>query len=157
MKKQNILKLIFAIVICQMAGIIGSLFTTPSIPGWYATLDKPAFNPPSWIFGPVWIFLYLLMGIALYLVLIDKKKDKRAALWLFGTQLVLNSIWSIIFFGLQNPFYALIELVILWIAIVLTIWQFWKINVKAGALLLPYIAWGTFAMVLNYSIWQLNF
>ncbi|MBI2463374.1 tryptophan-rich sensory protein [Candidatus Peregrinibacteria bacterium] len=157
MNKMSIPKLIFSIAICQAAGIVGSLFTAPAIPGWYAKLDKPVFNPPNWIFGPVWIILYLLIGIALYLILVDKNKNKKIALWLFGIQLVLNSVWSIIFFGLQNPFYALIELVILWIAVLLTIWQFWKINAKAGALLLPYIAWGTFAMVLNYSIWQLNF
>lgn len=157
MKKENIIKLTFAILICQAAGIVGSVFTAPAIAGWYAGLEKPVFNPPDWIFGPVWIILYLLMGIALYLILIDKKKNKSVALWLFGIQLALNSMWSIIFFGLQRPFYALIELIILWIAVVLTIWQFWKINVKAAALLLPYIAWSTFAMILNYSIWQLNF
>ncbi|MDA1061105.1 MAG: tryptophan-rich sensory protein [bacterium] len=156
MKRRNVFKLVFAILICQAAGIVGSFFTAPSISGWYSTLNKPSFNPPSWIFGPVWILLYLLMGVALYLILVDRKKDRSVALWLFGIQLVLNSVWSIIFFGLHNPFYALIELVILWIAIVLTVWKFWKINVKAGSLLLPYIVWVTFAMLLNYSIWQLN-
>jgi translocator protein len=156
MRKSNIYKLIFAIAICQVAGLVGSLFTAPAILGWYASLSKPTFNPPSWVFGPVWIFLYLLMGIALYLILVDKNKNKTLALWLFGIQLVLNSLWSIIFFGLQSPLYALIEIILLWVAIVFTIKQFWKLNVKAGALLFPYIAWVTFAMVLNYSIWQLN-
>ena len=155
MKKNNLLKLVFSILICQSAGFIGALFTTPNIDSWYTSLEKPLFNPPSWIFGPVWTFLYLLMGLALYLILINKKR-KTVALWLFGAQLALNSVWSIIFFCLNNPFLAFIELVVLLIFIALTIWQFWRINVKAAALLIPYIMWGTFALLLNYSIWQLN-
>lgn len=154
MKRKNILKFVFSILICQLAGVIGSFFTTSAIDGWYKTLEKPSFSPPDWLFGPVWIFLYLLMGISLYLILNTKKN--KSALWLFFIQLALNSIWSVIFFGLKSPFYALIELGVLIVAIVLTIWQFWKINSKAAMLLLPYIAWCTFALILNYSIWQLN-
>lgn len=154
MKRKNILKFVFSILICQLAGVIGSFFTTSAIDGWYKNLAKPSFSPPNWLFGPAWIFLYLLMGISLYLILNTKKN--KSALWLFFIQLVLNSAWSVIFFGLKSPFYAFIELGILIIAIALTIWQFWKINSKAAMLLLPYIAWSTFALILNYSIWQLN-
>ncbi len=157
MKKQNVIKLIGALVVCQLAGIIGSLFTTPSIKGWYETITKPSFNPPNWIFGPVWFTLFVLMGIALYLIL--KKKNSKArtiALWLFATQLVLNTLWSIIFFGLQNPLFALIELAILLIVLIFTTIHFYKLNKTAGILLLPYLAWGTFAAVLNFFIWKLN-
>lgn len=148
-------KLIACILICQMAGLIGSIFTTPSISSWYEQeLIKPDIRPPNWAFGPVWITLYTLMGTSLYWVL-DKKKIKTP-LSLFGVQLILNAIWSIIFFGLQNPFYAFIEITILWIVILLTIISFYKISRKAGLILLPYIIWVTAALVLNYYIWILN-
>jgi len=142
-------------LICQIAGVIGSIFTAPSITTWYANLQKPAFSPPNWIFGPVWITLYTLMGISLYFVW-NKKKNVKIPLTLFFTQLTLNSIWSIIFFGLQNPFYAFIEIIILWIMILLTIISFFKISKKASLLLLPYIIWVTIATFLNYYIWILN-
>ena len=148
-------KLIASILICQIAGIIGSIFTAPSITSWYADLQKPAFSPPNWVFGPVWITLYTLMGISLYLVW-NKKKNVKIPLTLFSIQLILNSIWSIIFFGLQNPFYALIEIIILWIMILLTIISFYKISKKASFLLLPYIIWVTVATFLNYYILILN-
>ena len=149
------IKLIVSILICQIAGIIGSIFTTPSITTWYADLQQPAFSPPNWVFGPVWITLYTLMGISLYLVW-NKKNNVKIPLTLFFIQLILNSIWSIIFFGLQNPFYALIEIIILWITILLTIISFYKISKKASLLLLPYIIWVTVATTLNYYIWILN-
>jgi translocator protein len=157
MKKQNIFKLVGALVVCQLAGIIGSLFTTPAISGWYETITKPSFNPPNWIFGPVWFTLFILMGIALYLILKKKKSKARTiALWLFAAQLILNTLWSIIFFGLQNPLFALIELILLLVVLIFTTIHFWKLNRTAGILLLPYLAWGTFAMVLNFFIWKLN-
>jgi len=149
------IKLIVSILICQIAGIIGSIFTTPSITTWYADLQQPAFSPPNWVFGPVWITLYTLMGISLYLVW-NKKNNVKIPLTLFFIQLILNSIWSIIFFGLQNSFYALIEIIILWIAILLTIISFYKISKKASLLLIPYIIWVTLAAILNYYIWVLN-
>ena len=149
------IKLIVSILICQIAGIIGSIFTTPSITTWYADLQQPAFSPPNWVFGPVWITLYTLIGISLYLVW-NKKKNIKIPLTLFFIQLILNSIWSIIFFGLQNPFYALIEIIILWITILLTIINFYKVSKKAGLLLLPYIIWVSVATILNYYIWILN-
>ncbi|KKR21574.1 MAG: TspO and MBR like protein [Parcubacteria group bacterium GW2011_GWE2_39_37] len=156
-------KLIIAIVISELAGIIGSVFTTPSIAGWYAGIVKPALNPPAWVFGPVWTTLFALMGIAAFLVWVsyaeasaDKKKVIKVALILFGVQLVLNTLWSIIFFGLHNPGGALIEIVILWLAILATVIAFAKISKPAAWLLLPYILWVSFAMYLNYAIWALN-
>ena len=158
MNKDNALKLIAAIIVCQLAGIIGSLFTSPSIPGWYASLIKPSFNPPNWIFGPVWTTLYLLMGIALFLVWEKSKKDKCAkiAIIIFAIQLVLNTFWSILFFGMQSPAFAFGEIIILWAAIAATIFAFYRISVPAAALLIPYILWVSFAAVLNFFIWRLN-
>lgn len=148
------IKLIACILICQMAGVIGSIFTTPSISTWYEQIQKPDIRPPNWAFGPVWITLYTLMGISLYWVL--NEKNVRIPVIFFSIQLVLNAIWSIIFFGLQNPFYAFIEIIILWIAILLTIISFYKVSRKAGLILLPYIIWVTIATILNYYIWILN-
>jgi tryptophan-rich sensory protein len=136
-----------------MTGVIGSVFTIPSIATWYEQIQKPDIRPPNWVFGPVWITLYALMGISLYWI-IDKKI--RTPVILFSIQLVLNAIWSIIFFGLQNPFYALIEIMILWVMILLTVISFYKVSRKAGLILLPYIIWVTIAMILNYYIWILN-
>ena len=154
----NTLKLIIAIVVSELAGIIGSVFTTPSIAGWYAGIVKPALNPPAWVFGPVWTTLFALMGIAAFLVWkkgLDRK-DVRIALGIFLGQLVLNTLWSIIFFGLHSPGSALVEIVFLWLAILATIIVFAKISKPAAWLLLPYILWVSFAGYLNYSIWQLN-
>jgi len=151
-------RLLVSIVVCQMAGVIGSFFTSPSIPTWYAMLEKPDFTPPGWVIGSVWITLFLLMGIALYLVWargLETKGVKRA-LGVFSIQLILNILWSVVFFGLRNPFYALIEIILLWIAILITIIEFYRIDKKAGVLLVPYILWVTFAAFLNLKIWQLN-
>jgi tryptophan-rich sensory protein len=158
MSSRNIFKLIFAILISQMAGTIGSVFTAPSINTWYETLAKPTLNPPSWIFGPVWITLFFLMGIAAFLVWKKglERKEVRIALGIFILQLILNTLWSIIFFGLQNPGIALIEIAILWFAILATIIAFTKISKIASWLLVPYIVWVSFAMYLNYAIWMLN-
>ncbi len=163
MKINNTFKLIIAIVVSELAGIIGSVFTTPSIAGWYAGIVKPALNPPAWVFGPVWTTLFALMGIAAFLVWSsyakateDKKKGIKVALILFGIQLVLNTLWSIIFFGLHSPGGALVEIAFLWLAILATIITFYKISKPAVWLLIPYIAWVSFAMYLNYAIWALN-
>ncbi len=150
-------KLIIAVVICQLAGIIGSVFTAQSIPDWYQTLVKPEFTPPSWLFAPVWITLYTLMGISLYLVWERKdKKDVTPALLVFFAQLVLNAIWSIVFFGLQSPFYAFIIIVFLWVLIAGSIYFFYPVSKTAAYLLIPYILWVSFAALLNYYIWILN-
>jgi len=158
MSLKDILKLIGIIIICQLAGFIGSLFTTPAIPTWYKTLTKPSFNPPNSIFSPVWITLFLLMGISLFLVWQKNHKDRKVkiALLFFTVQLVLNILWSILFFGLKSPLGAFIEIIILWFAILLTIIKFFKVSKPAGLLLLPYILWVSFAALLNFSIWNLN-
>lgn len=151
------LKLVTSIIMCQLAGIIGSVFTAPNIPLWYATLNKPAFNPPDWIFAPVWISLYLLMAISFYIVWI--KNDIRnfgPLMSLFILQLVLNAFWTIIFFGLKSPFFAFIEIIILWIVILLCVISFYKISKTASVLLVPYILWVSFAAVLNFELWRLN-
>ena len=158
MRINNTFKLIIAIVVCELAGIIGSVFTTPSIASWYSTLIKPALNPPSWVFGPVWTTLFVLMGISVFLIWkkgLDRK-DVKIALIVFIGQLVLNTLWSIIFFGLHSPGGALIEIVFLWLAILTTIVAFKKISKPAMWLLLPYILWVSFAMYLNFAIWTLN-
>jgi len=154
----KILKLIISILICQGAGAIGSLFTSPAISTWYATIQKPSFNPPNWIFAPVWTLLFLLMGISLYLIWSKGFKDKeiKTAIFIFFAQLILNIFWSILFFGLQSPLYAFIEIIILWVAILFTIISFYKISKTAAFLLLPYILWVSFAGYLNYSIWNLQ-
>ncbi|MDP2598324.1 MAG: TspO/MBR family protein [Candidatus Liptonbacteria bacterium] len=158
MKFNNTIKLIVSIAISEAAGVIGSLFTTSAIPIWYADLQKPALNPPGWIFGPVWTILYLLMGISLFLVWRrgTENKDARTAIVLFAAQLILNAFWTIIFFGLHNPALAFVEIVVLLAAIIWTTVLFYKISRVAGILLLPYILWVSFAAYLNFAIWQLN-
>jgi len=158
MKTKNIVKFILSIIVCQIAGLIGSIFTMPSIPTWYATLQKPSFNPPNWVFAPVWTILFILMGISLYLILKKGLKDKKVkvGLLVFSFQLILNITWSFVFFSLHNLFYAFLEIIILWFTILITIYQFWKIDKKAFYLLIPYILWVTFAAILNFSIWRLN-
>lgn len=141
----NYLKLIVSIVICHLAGIFGSMFTSA---GWYVS---PSFAPPNWLFAPVWLILYTLMGIALFLVWKDK-----IALGLFGTQLVLNALWSYLFFGLRSPLYGFIGIVALWIFIVLTMIRFYSVDKRAFYLFVPYLIWVSFAMVLNWYIFILN-
>lgn len=158
MSRINYFKLMISILICQSAGFIGSFFTVSSVSTWYLTISKPFFNPPSWLFGPVWISLYLLMGISLYLIWNKEinNKQSKIAVKVFGLQLVLNSLWSIIFFGLRNPLFAFIEIILLWITIIFTIKYFYKISKKASYLLIPYILWVSFAAILNFSIYYLN-
>ncbi|MBU0527779.1 tryptophan-rich sensory protein [Candidatus Micrarchaeota archaeon] len=149
-------ELILAIIICELAGIIGSAFTLESVQNWYSYLEKPDFNPPNWIFGPVWTSLYFMMGISVFLVFVSGKEGSMRATLLFAGQLVLNTLWSIAFFGMQSPFFGLIVIAMLWIMIVATIISFYPISKKAAYLLIPYIFWVSFAAVLNYSIWMLN-
>lgn len=147
-----------AIAVCLLAGFIGSIFTTSAIPTWYAGLVKPALNPPAWVFGPVWTVLYILMGIALYLVWSRgwEHKNVQVATAIFAVQLVLNVLWSYLFFGMQAPYFALIEIVLLWIAIVMTVAAFYRVSVSAALLLVPYLLWVSFAAYLNYGIYALN-
>lgn len=158
MKSTDILKLGVSVAVAQSAGVIGSLFTVPAIPAWYAGLAKPALAPPNWIFAPVWTTLFLLMGIAAFLVWKKglEKKEVRVGLALFLIQLVLNALWSAVFFGLRNPGAALIEIAFLWTAILATMVVFIKVSRTAAVLLLPYLAWVTFASYLNCAIWSLN-
>jgi len=158
MGARNIVKLVVSIVACQCAGVIGSVFTTPAIPNWYAALEKPFFTPPSWLFAPAWITLYLLMAIAAFLIWRKGLGEEgvKTALVIFLVQLVLNALWSVVFFGLQSPLYGMVVILLLWVAILLTIIKFFKLSTAAGALLLPYILWVSFASILNISIWVLN-
>ena len=158
MKITNVSRLVVAIFVCQLAGIAGSAFTRASIPTWYATLQKPAFTPPNWLFAPVWSSLFLLMGIAAYLIWNKgmQNREVRIALFIFGIQLVLNIFWSFFFFKLQSPLYGFIEIVILWLAILLTVIYFLRISGTASLLLLPYLFWVSFAAVLNFYIMKLN-
>lgn len=154
----SIIGLVAAVLISQLAGIVGGLFTSASVATWYTHIKKPPFNPPSWVFAPVWTILFTLMGVAAWIVW-RYGTDRRlvhTALTVFFVQLVLNTLWSIVFFGLHAPGYALLELVILWLAILATIILFSRISVAAGALLVPYLLWVSFAGVLNYYIWRLN-
>jgi benzodiazapine receptor len=152
----NYFKLIFSIVICQLAGVIGSFFTVSSVSTWYVTLNKPFFNPPSWLFGPVWITLYFLMGISLYLIWNNVDKDTKSARIVFFVQLGLNTLWSLLFFGLKSPFLAFIEIIVLWLFILLNILFFYQKSKAASYLLIPYFVWVSFASVLNFSIFYLN-
>lgn len=149
---------ILFVLLSQSAGLIGSIFTTSSIASWYSGVNKPSFNPPNWIFGPVWISLYTLMGIASYLVWQKRGENPLAktALIIFFVHLVFNALWSIIFFGLHSPMWAFFEIIILWIMILVLIALFYKIDKRAAYLLVPYILWVSFASVLNFSIWRLN-
>ncbi len=154
----NIFKLIISILICEGAGIFGSLFTMSQIKSWYADIKKPSFNPPDWIFGPVWSFLFLLMGVSLYLVWSGGISgiSIKTEIIIFVIQLALNILWSILFFGIHSPKLAFVDIVFLWAMILLTVFEFYSINNTAGLLLIPYFLWVSFALILNFEIWKLN-
>ena len=157
MKIIDILRLIASILLCQVAGFLGALFTTPAIPTWYKTLNKPFFTPPNWIFSLVWISLFLLMGISLFMVWRRQDHPKfKTALIFFFVQLILNILWSVAFFGLKSPLLGLIDIILLWIAILLTILNFLKVSKIGGLLLVPYLIWVSFATLLNFFLWILN-
>lgn len=152
------MKLIVSILVPLLAGAVSGFFTSSGVSGWYATANKPWFNPPNWIFAPVWTVLYILMGIALFLVWKSgaEKMIKQTAIILFSVQLALNFFWSFIFFKLQLPGWAFAEIIGMWIMILITILWFGKISSAAAWLLVPYISWVSFASVLNYAVWKLN-
>jgi len=151
------LGLIVLLIVCFAAAGIGGAVTTPKIDNWYATLTKPSWNPPNWIFGPVWSGLYLSMAVAAWLVWRQRGLSGAVGpLTLFGLQLVLNAAWSGLFFGLQNPGAAFVDVVALWAAIAATMVAFWLRSTVAGLLFVPYLAWVSFAAVLNLAIWRLN-
>ncbi len=153
----KIIKLILLVLVCEGIGILGSIFTVSAIPTWYAGLNKPFFSPPNFVFGPVWTTLYFLMALALFLVLEQKlKKDRQKIIFLFSLQLFLNFIWSFIFFGAQNPALAFVNIIALWASIAILIYKFWQHSKVASLLLTPYLAWVSFASVLNLFIIILN-
>jgi tryptophan-rich sensory protein len=146
------------VLLCQLAGATGSVFTVSSLTDWYSLLEKPVFNPPSWVFFPVWTLLYTLMGISLYIVWEKglQNREVKIGLLIFGIQLILNVLWSFLFFGLRSPYYGFVGIIFLWLAILLTIVQFRNISKTASYLLIPYILWVSFAVLLNYNLWTLN-
>lgn len=161
MKKINWIKLIIALILPQLAGLIGSLATAQAISTWYVSLNRLNFAPPNWLFAPVWILLFILMGIAFYLIWAKtvKKEEKKLqdrAIRLFLIQLVFNTLWSIIFFGQQLLFLAFLEIIMLWILILLTILQFKKLNQLSAYLMIPYLLWVSFAGILNLAFALLN-
>jgi translocator protein len=156
-KRQLWLGLAAFLLICFTAAGIGSFATAPAITNWYAGVNKPSWNPPNWLFGPVWTVLYAMMATAGWMVW--RRLGLQAAatpLFFFAVQLMLNTLWSVFFFGLHNPGLAFIEIILLWLSIATTIYFFWKVRPLAGALLVPYIAWVSFAAFLNFTIWRMN-
>lgn len=155
---KNLPKLLISVIGCELVGFLGTPFTISAIPTWYATLNKPFFAPPNWIFGPVWTLLYLLMGISFYLIWKQgwgKKKTKSAGRY-FLAQLVLNFLWSPIFFGLRSPSLGLIVIIAMWALIVMTMKTFYSLSRLAFYLLIPYLLWVSFATLLNAAIVVLN-
>jgi tryptophan-rich sensory protein len=154
----NLGKLLIALALPLAVGGLSGYATSAGVAAWYPSLVKPSFNPPAWVFGPVWTALYLMMGVAAFLVWRRGlgAEGVRAALLLFAVQLALNGAWSLLFFGLRSPAWALVDIVALWLAIGGTAWLFWRVLPAAGLLLLPYWAWVSFAAVLNAAIWSLN-
>ncbi len=153
------LRILLCVVICLAVGYLSSITTQSSIKTWYPTIEKPIFNPPNWVFAPVWTLLFILMGIAAGRVwnqLETNKELVKKGLLFFGVQLALNALWSYLFFGLQNIFLGLIEIILLWLVIYETYLIFKKIDKKASYLLLPYLAWVGFATILTASIFWLN-
>jgi len=154
----NTVKLIVAIIVPQAVGIISGLLTASGTREWYQTLTKPVLNPPTWVFGPVWTLLYLMMGVAAFLVWKKGLEGPgvKTAMLLFLVQLVLNGVWPFLFFGMRAPGIAFAEILILWAAIGATLIAFGSQSKLAGALLVPYIAWVSFAAALNFKLWRLN-
>lgn len=181
MRINNIFKLIIAVIISELAGVTGALFTVPEISSWYAGLAKPELSPPDWVFGPIWTAIYFLIGVSLFLVwkndwrvenpilesrqkawnmwserLWTKDLQKANVIAIFAVQYILNILWSFIFFGLHLPLLAFFGILALWIAIIFTIINFYRVSKLAAYLLAPYILWVSFAGYLNFSIWRLN-
>jgi benzodiazapine receptor len=155
---KRIAKIVAAVGVCLLAGAVGGLFTSPAIPGWYAALQKPAFNPPNWIFGPVWTALYIMMGVAAFLVWDRgwRRPGVRHALAVFAAQLVLNVLWSALFFGARSPVAALVDIVALWLGILASIILFARVSKAGAVLMVPYLLWVSFATALNVAIVALN-
>ncbi|WP_411965098.1 TspO/MBR family protein [Haloferax sp. YSMS24] len=155
-RRRPAVELLAWVVLAQLAGAVGSVFTVTAIDSWYATLVRPEFAPPNWVFGPVWITLFTLMGVAAFLVSRSGHPRSRRALAIFGGHLVVNVAWSFAFFGLQSPATGLVVIVVLLGAILATMREFALVDRRAAALLVPYLLWVSFATVLNYGFWSLN-
>jgi tryptophan-rich sensory protein len=153
---KSFIRIVLSIALPLGLGAVGGFFTSSSVTGWYGSLKKPSFNPPSWVFGPAWTVLYILMGIAFFLIWKSNNTLKNKAISFYLLQLLFNFAWTFIFFYAQQPGWALVEILILWILIIATISCFFKISPLAGWLLIPYICWVTFATILNFAIWKLN-
>ena len=154
---KHFLKLSLCILSTLLIGGISGFATASSINGWYVTINKPSFNPPNYLFGPVWTSLYILMGISLYIILqSDSNELRKKAVTIFSIQLFLNFCWSFIFFNFQNLGFAFVEIILMWISILTMIIIFYKINKTAAFLQIPYLLWVSFASILNGSIWYLN-
>lgn len=151
-------KLLIAIAIPVLVGGISGFFTVSGVESWYQTIQKPSWNPPNWVFGPVWTTLYVMMGIALWRVWKEdtSRELKMIAFILFGVQLILNFLWSFVFFKLEQPGFAFLEILFMWVAILATIFAFAQVNKTAAWLLVPYISWVSFAAILNFTIWRMN-
>jgi len=159
-ERQPVASLLVAVLLCELVGASGTVFTAMGLGTWYASLEAPSFAPPNWVFGPVWTTLFALLGVAAWLVWRElagpNAAAARVALWLFAGQYVLNVAWSAAFFGARSPAAGLVVIAVLWLAIVATVVGFWRVDWRAGALLVPYLAWVSFATYLNYSFWVLN-
>jgi len=155
-RRHKIIAFVVFVVVCYAAAAIGGLATAGSVSSWFQTLKRPSFQPPDWVFGPIWTLLYGLMAVAAWLVYLKVGRLRSAPMMLFAIQLVLNVAWSVIFFGLHRPGLAVIDIALLLAAILATAIAFWRVSRPAGALMLPYLGWVMFASVLNVSIWRLN-
>jgi len=154
---KNTFKLIISVLIPLIIGFLGSFFTASSVDSWYTTINKPSFNPPGWIFAPVWTTLYILIGVSFYSVWMKNfGEERKKVIIVYSMQLLLNLLWSVLFFGLRSPLLGLIDIIILIAFIIANTIIFYKISKTAGYLLIPYLLWVSFASVLNFSIFLLN-
>jgi len=152
----KVIKLLISFFVMFATGLIGYFVTINPVKIWYPTLNKSFLNPPSFVFAPAWTILYIIIGVSLFLILINETKNKNKALIIFSIQIILNILWSVAFFGLQNPLLAMFVIVLLFISIILNILEFYKINKISGLILIPYLLWVLFASTLNYSVIVLN-
>lgn len=158
LRSDDIVKLALSVIICMIPAFIGAMINARAISTWYAFTNKPSFSPPDWVFGPVWTALYILMAIALFLIwrLGRDFPGVKAALWAFAVQLLLNGLWTPVFFGLRSPLGGLVVIGLLWVSILITIIKFFPLSRTAGMLLIPYLTWVSFAAVLNAEFYILN-
>jgi benzodiazapine receptor len=156
--KKKLTYIAISVTICLVIGFLSGFATQSSVNDWYLSLNKPSFNPPNWIFGPVWTLLYILMGISAGIVWAKGFYHiwVKTALYNFGFQLLFNALWSVVFFGFKNPFWALLVILVLLALILLTIKWFNVVSRTAAYLLIPYFLWVCFATILNYKIWEMN-